>query len=71
MIDYVKYLCFNGNRCQVPDIIYQELVASQLAEWETDQLAKQVKKVVEAELVELPHLRDAEIAAHSIGQLLR
>ena len=53
------------------DIIYQELVASQLAEWETDQLAKQVKKVVEAELVELPHLRDAEIAAHSIGQLLR
>ncbi len=54
------------------DTIYQELTARQIAEWETDQLTNQVNGIVMAEkpAIKAPCLRDAEIAAHSINQLL-
>ena len=54
------------------DTIYQELTARQIAEWETDQLTNQVNGIVMAEkpAIKAPCLRDAEIAARSINQLL-
>ena len=54
------------------DTIYQELTARQIAEWETDQLTNQVNEIVMAEkpAIKVPCLRDAEIAARSINQLL-
>ena len=54
------------------DTIYQELTARQIAEWETDQLTTQVNGIVMAEkpAIKVPCLRDAEIAARSINQLL-
>ena len=54
------------------DTIYQELTARQIAEWETDQLTNQVNGIVMAEkpAIKVPCLRDAEIAARSINQLL-
>ena len=54
------------------DTIYQELTARQIAEWETDQLTNQVNGIVMAEklAIKAPYLRDAEIAARSINQLL-
>ena len=54
------------------DTIYQELTTRQIAEWETDQLTSQVNRIVMAEksAIKTPCLRDAEIAAHSINQLL-
>ena len=54
------------------DTIYQELTARQIAEWETDQLTNQVNEIVMAEkpAIKAPCLRDAEIAARSINQLL-
>ena len=54
------------------DAIYQELTARQIAEWETDQLTNQVNGIVMAEkpAIKAPCLRDAEIAARSINQLL-
>ena len=54
------------------DTIYQELTARQIAEWETDQLTNQVNGIVMAEklAIKAPYLRDAEIAARSLNQLL-
>ena len=54
------------------DTIYQELTARQIAEWETDQLTNQINGIVMAEkpAIKVPCLRDAEIAARSINQLL-
>ena len=54
------------------DTIYQELTARQIAEWETDQLTNQVNGIVMAEkpAIKASCLRDAEIAARSINQLL-